>query len=207
MDIQMPEMDGLTAATTLRNELNCSVPIIAMTANAMKIDLQKSTDAGMNAHINKPIDPEYFYQVLAEILLTNSQALPSNALPSVIESEALVTNQPIDKLIAMDQQKAMQHFFVDEETFTSLLEDFMEKETVIKSLETLIKNRAYQDINKIIHDTIPALTYIGAYDLAKLAKSIESTILHKKQENDQSFNKQLILFNKAMVALIKELKN
>ena len=207
MDIQMPEMDGLTAATTLRNELNCSVPIIAMTANAMKIDLQKSADAGMTAHINKPIDPEYFYQVLAEILLTNSQALPSNSLPSVTEPAALVTNQPIDKLIAMDQQKAMQNLFVDEETFTNLLEDFVEKETVIKTLETLIKNRAYQDIYKIIHDVIPALTYIGAYNLAKLAKSIELTIFHKKQENDQSFNKQLMLFNKAMVALIKELKN
>ena len=207
MDIQMPKMDGLTATTTLRNELNCSIPIIAMTANAMKIDLQKSTAAGMTAHVNKPIDQEYFYQVLTKILLTDPQVLPSKYLPLVKESKDLMTNQTIDKLLVMDQQKAMQVLFVDEETFISLLEDFVKKELIINTLDTLIKNRAYQDINEIIHDAIPALTYIGAYNLMKLAKSIESTIFHKEQENNQRFNEQLILFNKAMIALIKELKS
>ena len=48
---------------------------------------------------------------------------------------------------------------------------------------------------------------LGAYNLMKLAKSIESTIFHKEQENNQRFNEQLILFNKAMIALIKELKS
>ena len=207
MDIQMPEMDGLIATSTLRNELNCTIPIIAMTANAMKQDIQKSTDVGMTAHINKPIDPEYFYQVLAEILLTSSQALSSNSLTSATGSGNLVTTLSLDKLLVMDQQKAMQKLFVDEESFTSILEDFVEKESVINTLDTLIKNNAYQDINKFIHDAIPALTYIGAYNLAKLAKSIESTIFNQKQENNQSFNEQLSLFNKAMVALIKELKS
>ncbi len=112
MDIQMPEMDGLTATTILRDELNCRIPIIAMTANAMKIDLQKSTAVGMTAHINKPIDPEYFYQVLAEIVLTSSPAFLSNSLPSTTQSTYIAAHHRIDKLVVMNQQQANQQIFV-----------------------------------------------------------------------------------------------
>jgi CheY-like chemotaxis protein len=59
MDIQMPKMDGYQAAAAIR-ALNRSdaktVPIIAMTANAFKEDIDKSIKSGMNSHLPKPID-------------------------------------------------------------------------------------------------------------------------------------------------------
>jgi CheY-like chemotaxis protein len=59
MDIQMPEMDGYAATREIRKLPNGkAIPIIAMTANAMATDIQTCHDAGMNAHIGKPIDPE-----------------------------------------------------------------------------------------------------------------------------------------------------
>lgn len=69
MDVRMPVMDGLTAARQIR-ELNRTdaktVPIIAMTADAFTVDVQKCLDAGMNDHIAKPIDPQRLYAVLSE---------------------------------------------------------------------------------------------------------------------------------------------
>ena len=59
MDIRMPLMDGLTAATNIRHLSNKDakfVPIIAMTANAFDDDIEKSKAAGMNAHLAKPIE-------------------------------------------------------------------------------------------------------------------------------------------------------
>ena len=59
MDIQMPKMDGYTATReirTLRNNKKANIPIIAMTANAFEEDKQKAFEAGMDAHISKPIN-------------------------------------------------------------------------------------------------------------------------------------------------------
>jgi CheY-like chemotaxis protein len=68
MDMQMPVMDGLTATGIIRR-FNADVPIIAMTANAFKEDVQLCLRAGMNAHIAKPIDNDSFMRTLSEYLL------------------------------------------------------------------------------------------------------------------------------------------
>ena len=71
MDIRMPLMDGLTAATNIRHLSNAdakNIPIIAMTANAFDDDIEKSKSAGMNAHLAKPIEPERLYQTLYDFI-------------------------------------------------------------------------------------------------------------------------------------------
>ena len=67
MDVQMPEMDGYQATRRIRaldSPRAGSVPIIAMTANVFREDIEKALDAGMNAHIAKPVD---FDEVLAKL--------------------------------------------------------------------------------------------------------------------------------------------
>ena len=67
MDVQMPGMDGYEATRTLRsgaNPLGRTIPIIAMTANAFAEDVKKSLDAGMNAHLSKPVDLNALEQTL-----------------------------------------------------------------------------------------------------------------------------------------------
>ncbi|MEY3835194.1 MAG: hypothetical protein RI989_622, partial [Bacteroidota bacterium] len=69
MDIQMPEMDGLTATRKIReDERHRSLPILAMTAHAMKGEREKSLSAGMNDHITKPIDPHILYNALIKYI-------------------------------------------------------------------------------------------------------------------------------------------
>ncbi len=59
MDMQMPEMDGLTATRIIRTELHNEVPIIALTANAIKGDYERCIEAGMNDYVSKPLNVEY----------------------------------------------------------------------------------------------------------------------------------------------------
>ena len=71
MDVRMPEMDGLEATAAIRALDRADaqkVPIIAMTANAFDEDVQRSLQAGMNAHLSKPVEPERLYQTLQELI-------------------------------------------------------------------------------------------------------------------------------------------
>ena len=71
MDIRMPEMDGLEATRVIRAMDRAdagTVPIIALTANAFDEDVQRSMQAGLNAHLSKPVDPEALFTTLEELV-------------------------------------------------------------------------------------------------------------------------------------------
>ena len=71
MDIQMPEMDGYEATRRIRGLSNVEqayVPIVAMTANAFEEDIQQAFEAGMYAHVSKPINVEVLERTLAKVL-------------------------------------------------------------------------------------------------------------------------------------------
>ena len=72
MDIQMPVMDGYKATREIRHlplPQHANIPIIAMTANSFDEDKRKAFDAGMNAHIGKPIDVPKLLKVMQELLV------------------------------------------------------------------------------------------------------------------------------------------
>ncbi len=71
MDIRMPEMDGLEAAAAIRaldRPDAKKIPIIALTANAFDEDVQRSLQAGMNAHLSKPVEPDHLYRTLEDLI-------------------------------------------------------------------------------------------------------------------------------------------
>ncbi|MCL2705177.1 MAG: response regulator [Spirochaetaceae bacterium] len=74
MDVQMPEMDGFTATKTIREsgvEQSKKIPIVAMTANVFKEDVEKCLAAGMNDHIGKPIALDEVMEILDKYLEKN----------------------------------------------------------------------------------------------------------------------------------------
>ena len=71
MDMRMPEMDGLEATRTIRamdREDAKTIPIIALTANAFDEDVQRSMQAGLNAHLSKPVEPEALFRTLESLI-------------------------------------------------------------------------------------------------------------------------------------------
>ena len=71
MDIQMPVMDGYTATKAIRaldDPAKANIPILAMTANAFHEDVQAALNAGMQAHIAKPIDVDVLMDELKKVL-------------------------------------------------------------------------------------------------------------------------------------------
>ena len=72
MDMRMPVMDGLEATKAIRESSRTdarNIPIIALTANAFDEDVQRSMQAGLNAHLSKSVDPEALFNALETLIV------------------------------------------------------------------------------------------------------------------------------------------
>lgn len=77
MDIRMPVMDGIEASKEIRGSKRTdsgTVPIIAMTANAFESDIKETSDAGMNAHLTKPVDTKLLFLTLSKYIKEKNNA-------------------------------------------------------------------------------------------------------------------------------------
>ena len=74
MDVQMPEMDGKAATQTLRRLGFCEIPIVAMTAHAMKGDREMCLEAGMNDYITKPIKRETVFGMIKKYVFQKEES-------------------------------------------------------------------------------------------------------------------------------------
>ncbi|NCA69199.1 MAG: response regulator [Sphingobacteriia bacterium] len=105
MDMQMPVMDGLTAAREIRKLPDREdLPILAMTANAMASDRQRCIDAGMNDHIAKPIDPEELWGKL--LLWMRPEAVKTQPTAAMASTETETKPEPEPELQAEAQTAA-----------------------------------------------------------------------------------------------------
>jgi signal transduction histidine kinase/CheY-like chemotaxis protein/HPt (histidine-containing phosphotransfer) domain-containing protein len=95
MDMQMPEMDGLDATRALRADASLrDLPIIAMTANAMKADLDACLAAGMNDHITKPVDRSVLAATLRKWMPASARLSGTDRPETVSEPDALLPRLP-----------------------------------------------------------------------------------------------------------------
>ncbi len=83
MDIQLPGMDGLTLTRKIKAHPQMSaIPIVALTAYAMKGDEEKTREAGCDGYISKPIDIENFINTITRIIHTSTYVPQTNVPPS-----------------------------------------------------------------------------------------------------------------------------
>ncbi|TWU35881.1 response regulator [Novipirellula artificiosorum] len=104
MDIQMPEMDGVEATLAIRKDEKHGgrrLPIVALTAHAMKGDREKYLAEGMDAYLSKPIHVDALYSVLAEI---GDQMSPSKSVPTGQRMEELVDLEGLMKRVGHDKE-------------------------------------------------------------------------------------------------------
>ncbi|MGE5415861.1 MAG: ATP-binding protein [Acidobacteriota bacterium] len=124
MDIQMPEMDGFEATQEIRKmeeESGRRTPIVAMTAYAMREDLEKCKQAGMDGHLSKPIRTERLYDLLSELLSGTIKASPKYSLREGMASQKLIDTEQL-AFILDDRELAKDIFDAFFRLYPALLE-------------------------------------------------------------------------------------
>ena len=125
MDIQMPEMDGIVATREIRKLDKVGVaclPILAMTANALTGDREKSLDAGMNDHINKPINPDALGAALRQWLPPEKCAAVAADEPGAVTKPGLLLSPPSS---ALDTEGGLNRLGGNQELYLRLLGNFV----------------------------------------------------------------------------------
>ena len=202
MDIQMPEMDGLEATKVIRSELQLTMPIIAMTAHAMQQDIDKSIAAGMNAHLNKPVEPEKLFSVLATLIREHKATTVGIEAKELYDVPA--NAKPLKALTRIDKTRAMQSLLNDESLYTTLLTDFLALQAELDALSVAIADKDYLSISRIVHIYSTALKYIGAYELAELTRAVELTIQNQEERAEDfetDFDRQLEIMSRALAKI------
>ncbi|SFX29855.1 response regulator [Marinospirillum alkaliphilum] len=179
MDVQMPVMDGYEATTRLRNELNLKdLPVIALTANAMLEDRQKSLDAGMNDHLTKPINPAQLVDTLIQWIPAARRPLPP--LPEEDPAEAQASELP--QLSQLDTQAGLQRLGNNEQAYVRLLERFAKNQQDFGEQLKAAQTSGDQPLaERLVHTLKGVAGNIGATGIQQQAAELEQ-LLRKGQK-------------------------
>jgi response regulator RpfG family c-di-GMP phosphodiesterase len=117
MDVQMPEMDGLEATALIRSrEPNGTrVPIVAMTAHAMKGDEEACLKSGMDGYLSKPVNQQLLHREIARVLERHAEASESErkSAPPAVAPESTATVQPEPSRRDRRRERMMELFRVE----------------------------------------------------------------------------------------------
>lgn len=194
MDMQMPIMDGYQATKILRESYSSSeLPIIAMTANALEGDREKSIECGMNDYISKPIDPEWLFTTLAKWLVPNDNKNIEKPLKKIDNEE--------NEILAFD--KTLIRFGNKEEFYCDLLKRYQDSYTNLqKEFWDMILNEKYDDAKRYIHSLKGVTGNIGAMKLNKFVVKFEEEY---ESYDDESLKKNLVILSALNEELLNEI--
>jgi predicted ATPase/signal transduction histidine kinase/DNA-binding response OmpR family regulator len=162
MDIQMPIMDGYEATEIIR-EKDKDIPIIALSANVMKEDIQKTKSVGMNELLNKPISIDKLYSVLLKYLVSKSiEVLEPSTFHSLFSFKTI------------DAKKGLGHMGENEVLYKKILKSFM------NDYKALDLDKIDNAEVMIFAHTLKGLSLnIGAIQLASVAEKLEHSLDRK----------------------------
>lgn len=189
MDVHMPEMDGLTAARRIRaRERWASLPLIALTAQALTKDREASLAAGMNAHLTKPIDEMALYRTLMELLSpTIAQARPSGEPPP---GNGDGDEEEEDSTLpgSVDLSSALRRLGGNRERLMRLLQGFVRDfGQAPAQLDQHVRRHEAEAIAALAHAVRGAASYLDAHDLCAAAASLEEVSRRGDWEEVQAF--------------------
>ncbi len=177
MDVQMPVMDGYTATEQIRSRPHLKhLPILAMTANAMPQDRARGAEAGMNAYIPKPIDPEALYRSLLQWIEPGERDFDDSSFASPEPPPQDQAELP-DSLPGINVAEGLVRVGGNATLYLELLRDLCQDYADAgERLEAMVKAGGEDEARQLAHKLRGIANNLGLNDVGSAAEAIELPI-------------------------------
>lgn len=199
MDLQMPVMDGFEAARQIRENLKSDIPIIALTANAFKSEVDECRRIGMNDYITKPYEEEKLISTIYKILhpkqkgyvFTGANKIEVKTIPA---EKKLYDLSKLRKLTGNndDYYKRMIHIFIDS------------SKQAIEELTKAFDAKDLDTIYRTAHRIKPSLDHLGVSSLHHIIRSVE--IRAKAGENSAMLAQEINEIKSTLQSVLADLQ-
>lgn len=200
MDIQMPIMDGVEATVIMREQLNIKTPIIALTANAFKHDIELYLKKGMNDFITKPYDEQDFFRKIEHILSLEIHQSHSSSYQDDKSNAAIKENKPYDLSQLQKMSRGNTDFVAK---MVQLFVDIAKENS--KIIQERLEVADYPIIMKIAHKIKPSIDQMGIVSLKDVVRKIEKYDFSiGSAEEFTHFSRSLISELKTVIAALEK---
>ncbi len=173
MDIQMPGIDGLNATRTIRErerQTGGHVPIVAMTAHAMRGDEERCIEAGMDGYLSKPVSGKAIAQAIQKFA-------------RIPNSDAPIRQQAAAKVMTWNPALALERIEGDQDLLVELMQIFLEETPKqLTALDTAVATMNFEEIGRIAHTLKGELGYLALSEAAEKAKQLEAHAQSQKSK-------------------------
>lgn len=187
MDIQMPEMDGIEATQILRENMGVKTPIIALTANAFKSEIDKCISIGMDDYITKPFAEESLITIIEKHIgrqKNQSDAVKVRAMPYDLTG--------IQKLGQGDE------VFI-KKIITLFITQTQE---MIPMIDLAFNNQNFAEIARLVHKLRPSVEAVGIASISEEMRELEVSAKEQSMESSKMYS----LFEKIKNILIEAIE-
>jgi len=171
MDLQMPIMNGFEATAYIRNTMNSSIPIIALTADVTTVDINKCKAVGMNDYLAKPIDEKLLYKKIVSLV----KKVKNNVTASDVKRAGKYVNlEYLAKRTKSNPEMMMEMIAVYLEQTPPL----------ISIMKESLTNKDWMALHAAVHKIIPSFSIMGiGEDSENIAKKVQE-YAKTQQETD-----------------------
>jgi len=168
MDMQMPVMNGMEATEVIRNKLKLDIPIIALTANAIKGDSERYMAIGMNGFISKPFEENDLINAIATVLKLENL----NPETGANKKTKAIEDKPLFSL-----EKLQQIGRGDKEFINKMIELFLQQmPETIAELQDAFEREDIHTVRKVAHKVKPMIDSLDIMSLKNVVRELENSM-------------------------------
>lgn len=206
MDIQMPEMGGIEVTNAIRNssgkQFNKDIPIIALTAYAMKGDKDRMFAAGMNDYVSKPVDMKELSAAIARAVADKKGKTGSSgpAMPS-----GNTAKRESSPTMTLDLDSLTDRFDGNITLLKDILTLFLgEAQTHMDTIDANLKTANLEELGAALHSITNIASHVLAMDIVAISRELEKRCYHESFEEVAPDIRKLLPQIQALTTVVRQ---